>query len=86
MSELKLCKDCKHFQPAIGYVGGIIEEWCAHINPETLGEPEPVYGNRESSDPINPSSKRTAGSCGMAAIFWEPIPEPPKPKPWWRLW
>jgi len=89
MSELKLCKDCKHFQPDVYFMGISIKACCTHTNPGTLGEPEPVYGNRYSTDPTCPAGKRTEGSCGIAAIFWEPRPPEPapsKPKPWWRFW
>ncbi len=80
MSELKLCKDCKHYRPAQScYMAGIPDA-CMH--PDML-ELDPVHGRqvfKAGYSSSRPHYQRKQGACGMDAKRFEQAP-PPEPEP-----
>lgn len=88
MSEIKLCKDCKHY---IERTGNVIK-LCA------VGKIEPVMGWLDESCQL---ARTPYGSCGVEAKNFEQKPETAqKPEPafvefnfphqkervWWKFW
>lgn len=90
MSEIKLCKDCKHFRYA--------EPVCGRAD---LWEMNLVYGNEQPIDAniVNAERQRDT-DCGRDAKYFEPMPVPvappinyfagldpcvPSAKPWWKF-
>lgn len=77
MSELKLCKDCRHYQKAWAHPfgGPYLPESCRA--PE-LTRTSPVTGNQiwidEKADHA-PLQMREAGGCGADAKWFESAPE-----------
>lgn len=64
MSEVKLCKDCKHIRPSKREPDGVFGEWSKCAYPPLLslvtGEP------REFCD-----ITRLIGRCGKEGKYWE---------------
>ena len=80
MSELKLCKDCKHYRPGAYAYGVSCEAACLH--PENM-ETCPVSGGRvfkNGGNAATPLYQRKQGGCGMDAKRFEQAP-PPEPPP-----
>ncbi len=93
MSEIKLCKDCKHFV-----------ERPTPIASCCMFEVEPVYGGPA----YDAYAFRKEGRCGREGVFFEKKPEPlhipngykvsceaeygvllapiDPPRPWWKFW
>ncbi len=61
MSEIKLCKDCKHFRPAKALPCIHVLEGCVRILDLVDGSSTDPRQNRYSAD-----------KCGKEARFWEP--------------
>lgn len=79
MSELKLCKDCKHLVLTKAALFVSVPALCAH--PSLLGI-DPVSGDRVFKRGIYssmPRNVRETGECGMDAKLFEAAP-PPEPE------
>lgn len=76
MSDMKLCKNCKHSRNAY-YMGITPMLGCQH--PRFTTAPDPVYG--VVSEPImDCTAERDSGDCGRDARYYEPKP---LPEPTW---
>jgi hypothetical protein len=72
MSELKFCKDCRHFyDDATEHVYPL----CSH--PNARGEPDMVTGGRNR--PTCDFARRTEGMCGREARWYHEIHTEGKP-------
>jgi hypothetical protein len=82
MSEIKLCKDCKHYRAPTCGIG--FESYCQH---PSLMEVSPVSGHQVFKNgwyESTPIYQRKKGACGKDGVLFEQSPEPdlpPSPMP-----